>query len=125
MIPRDTDRLCPPCIILPAYMLCYIRIRSSFNHTAVLLSFYVGHLLIPSSLNCYHLISSFLVITRFSPPDIVFYCFLFSLCFPILLFSIIIFTIIQIDSLTLENNRPWGGEGKSCKPIFYVGKKVH
>lgn len=27
----------------------------------------------PSSLNCYRLISSFLVITRFSPPDIVFY----------------------------------------------------
>lgn len=76
MIPRDISRLCPPYTIPPEYILCYNRNRSSFNHTAVLLSFYVGHLLMPSSLICYRLISSFLVITWFSPPDIVFYfCF--------------------------------------------------
>lgn len=76
MIPRDISRLCPPYTIPPEYILCYNRNRSSFNHTAVLLSFYVGLLLMPSSLVCYRLISSFLVITRFYPPDIVFYfCF--------------------------------------------------
>lgn len=80
MIPRDISRLCPPYTIPPEYILCYNRNRSSFNHTAVLLSFYVGLLLMPSSLVCYRLISSFLVITRFNPPDIVFY-FCFCFCF--------------------------------------------
>ena len=72
MIPRDISCLYPPYTIPPEYILCYNRNRSSFNHTAVLLSFYVGLLLMPSSLVCYRLISSFLVITRFNPPDIVF-----------------------------------------------------
>ena len=52
MIPRDISRLCPPYTIPPEYILCYIRNRSSFNHTTVLLSFYVGLLLMPSSLVC-------------------------------------------------------------------------
>ena len=72
MIPRDISRLRPPYTIPPEYILCYNRNRSSFNHTAVLLSFYVGLLLMPSSLIC----KMSVYVVCVCPPEINFYfCF--------------------------------------------------
>lgn len=72
MIPRDTSRLCPPYTIPPEYILCYNRDRFSFNHTAVLLSFYIGRLLMPSSLVC----EMSVYVVCLCPPEINFYfCF--------------------------------------------------